>query len=312
MAGGLHRRVFSGEAAPVNTRIVSVGECMVELAPAGAGRLQPGFAGDTFNTAWYLRRELPAAWEVAYASAVGDDPLSAQMVDFMAAAGLETRTVQRLPGLTVGLYLISLTRGERSFTYWRGQSAARHLADNPVALASALQGAGWIYFSGITLAILAPDARERLLACLRTARSAGAKVAFDPNRRPRLWPDAAVMNREILAGAAVSSLVLPSFDEEAQWHGDTTPEATLERYRELGVETVAVKNGAGRIHAEAGEVTCHYDPPPVEPVDTTAAGDSFNAGVIAALATGVALPAALARGAALARRVIGGYGALVP
>lgn len=285
---------------------------MVELAPAGAGLLKQGFAGDTFNTAWYLRRELPASWEVGYVTAVGDDPLSAQMVAFMEGAGLATRHIRSIPGGTVGLYLISLERGERSFTYWRGQSAARRLADQSETLSAAMRETGWIYFSGITLAILAPEDRERLLHCLREAKAAGARVVFDPNLRPRLWPDAGTMCREVLAGAAVSSLVLPSFDEEATWHGDGGVEATLARYRSLGVETVVVKNGARRIEAVSGGRRFHHDPQPVEPVDTTAAGDSFNAGVLGALATGSELPEALARGCALARRVIGGSGALVP
>lgn len=285
---------------------------MVELAPAGAGLLRQGFAGDTFNTAWYLRRELPAAWEVGYVSAVGDDPLSVQMVAFMEAAGLMTRHLRRIPGGTVGLYLISLEGGERSFTYWRGQSAARRLADDSETLSAAMRETGWIYFSGITLAILAPENRERLLHCLRQAKASGARVVFDPNLRLRLWPDPGTMRREVLAGAAVSSLVLPSFDEEARWHGDADIEATLARYRGLGVETVVVKNGAGRIEAVSDGRRLQHDPQPVEPVDTTAAGDSFNAGVMAALATGSDLPEALARGSALARRVIGGSGALVP
>jgi 2-dehydro-3-deoxygluconokinase len=308
----LRRRLVWGEVAPVNIRIVCIGECMVELAPAGAGLLRQGFAGDTFNTAWYLRRQLPAPWDVGYVTAVGDDPLSGQMVTFMEAAGLTARHVRRISGGTVGLYLISLERGERSFTYWRGQSAARRLADNSETLGAALQETGWIYFSGITLAILAPEDRERLLHCLREAKAAGARVVFDPNLRPRLWPDAGTMRREALAGAAVSSLVLPSFDEETRWHGDGDMEATLARYRSLGVETIVVKNGAGRIEAVSGDRRFHHDPQAVEPLDTTAAGDSFNAGVMAALATGSELPEALARGAALARRVIGGFGALVP
>ena len=121
-------------------RVVCVGECMVELAPAGDGLLRQGFAGDTFNTAWYLKRLRPD-WQVDYLSAVGSDAISDAMLGFMAAAGIGTDHVARRTERTVGLYLITLDKGERSFSYWRSQSAARTLADDPVALAHGMAGA---------------------------------------------------------------------------------------------------------------------------------------------------------------------------
>ena len=280
---------------------------MVELAPAGQGLLRQGFAGDTFNTAWYLKRLCPQ-WQVDYLSAVGRDAISDAMLGFMAGAGIGTEHVVRRAERTVGLYLISLDRGERSFSYWRGQSAARTLADEPEALRRGLAGAGLVVISGITLAILAPDRRKVLLEALRVS---GAVIAFDPNMRPRLWPDRAEMLAAVAEAAGVADIVLPSFDEEAALVGDATPEATLARYRAMGPDVVVVKNGGGRIHAcdAAGEV--RFDPTPIKPVDTTAAGDSFNAGFLAARFGGAGLVASVAAGSALAGRVIGHPGALV-
>ena len=280
---------------------------MVELAPAGQGLLRQGFAGDTFNTAWYLKRLCPQ-WQVDYLSAVGRDAISDAMLGFMAGAGIGTEHVVRRAERTVGLYLISLDRGERSFSYWRGQSAARTLADEPEALRRGLAGAGLVVISGITLAILAPDRRKVLLEALRVS---GAVIAFDPNMRPRLWPDRAEMLAAVAEAAGVADIVLPSFDEEAALMGDATPEATLARYRAMGPRVVVVKNGGGRIHAcdAAGEV--RFDPTPIKPVDTTAAGDSFNAGFLAQFLAGAGLVASVAAGSALAGRVIGRPGALV-
>ena len=117
-------------------RIVCIGECMVEMAPDPEGRYVMGFAGDTFNTAWYLRRALPAGWQVDYATAIGDDATSDQMLAFFRAEGIGTSHVQRLPGAGVGLYLITLAGAERSFSYWRSASAARRLAADPAALST--------------------------------------------------------------------------------------------------------------------------------------------------------------------------------
>ena len=162
-------------------RVVAIGECMVELAPTGDGTFTMGFAGDTFNTAWYLRRLMPKASTVSYLSAVGTDHISDRMVEFLAAEGIAIDHLQRLPERSVGLYMIQLAKGERSFSYWRSTSAARLLAEDPTQLNAALDGADLIYLSGITLAILSEGARLRLLSALALARAAGSRVAFDPN-----------------------------------------------------------------------------------------------------------------------------------
>lgn len=292
---------------------LSIGECMVELAPQPGGLFSMGFAGDTFNTAWYARRCLPEGWRVAYHSAVGQDAVSDAMLEFMAAADIDTAHVARLPDRTVGLYLISLQNGERSFAYWRGQSAARMLASDPGRLLRALAGVRVAYLSGITLAILEPPDRIRLLAALAAARAAGTLVVFDPNLRPRLWPDVPAMCAAIMQGAGVADVVLPSHEDEAAHFGDADPDATAARYAGAGAGLVVVKNGPGEMLAWSGGQVHRVTPPPVrQVVDTTAAGDSFNAGFLAARLTGAPLAEAMARGAAIAARVIAARGALVP
>jgi 2-dehydro-3-deoxygluconokinase len=294
-------------------RVVSIGECMVEIGPAGEpGLYRMGFAGDTFNTAWYLRRRLRADWSVDYVSAVGTDAASDRMIDFMEGAGVGTSHVARLPDATVGLYLIELKDGERSFSYWRGQSAAKRLAEHEGRLRAALDGAALAYVSGITLAILAPQDRTRLLSALADYRTGGGRVAFDPNLRPRLWPSPAAMTVALAEAARHADIVLPSFEDDAGAFGDPDPAACARRYAALGAAEVVVKNGAGRMAALADGAAHVHDPVPApEVVDTTAAGDSFNAGYLACRLTGGTVPEALAAGSALAARVVGGRGALV-
>jgi len=294
-------------------RILAIGECMVELAPLPeSGTFRMGFAGDTFNTAWYLRRHLPADWRVDYLTAVGTDAVSGRMVGMFRDAGIGTDHVARLPDRTVGLYLIELANGERSFSYWRGQSAARALAADPGRLSTALKGATLAYLSGITLAILPEEDRARLLAALSEFRAAGGLVAFDPNLRPRLWPSPQAMTRAVMQAAEVSDIALPSFEDEATFFADTDPAATLWRYQRAGAATVIVKNGSGTILAADADASCtHVPAPAADVVDTTAAGDSFNAGFLAARLTGASLAAAIESGARLAVRVIAARGALV-
>ena len=294
-------------------RFLSIGECMAELAPASvAGNYTLGFAGDTFNTAWFLARIRPDA-DVAFFTAAGTDTISGQMRDAFVDGGILTDYVQTIPDRTVGLYLISLDNGERSFSYWRGQSAARQLADDAGALAHAMENSDTIYFSGITLAILDAPARATLLDEMRTARAAGKTIAFDPNLRPRLWTNDAEMTSVIMEGATVADIVLPSFEDEADHFGDADPQATADRYLAVGATTVVVKNGADDVlFVEKGETGIVPVTAISEVVDTTAAGDSFNAGVFAGLASGSSLADAIALACRLSGLVVQGKGALVP
>jgi 2-dehydro-3-deoxygluconokinase len=293
-------------------RVLSIGECMVELSQAGQGLLRKGFAGDTFNTAWYLRASLPDDWQVDYLTGLGDDPLSEEMLGFMAKAGIGTEAIRRIPGRTPGLYLISLKDGERTFSYWRDSSAARLLADDPDHLRQSIEAADVLYFSGITLAILQPAAAETLLSELRRAKAAGKPIAFDPNIRPRLWSDKVRMLDTISAGARAASIVLPSFDDENTHFGDVNVSATIERYQSLGVERVVVKNGAqGATVAEGDQTVFIPAVPPEKLVDTTSAGDSFNGGFLARFMTGASPAEACAHGAAVASVVIAHHGALI-
>lgn len=294
-------------------RILAIGECMAELAPlAEPGTFRLGFAGDTFNTAWYLARLVPD-FAVSYFTAVGEDAISTQMVDMIRDSGIGTSRVQIVPDRSVGLYLISLDEGERSFSYWRGQSAARLLARDREALDQAMTGADLIYVSGITLAILDVEGRRTVLDALEGARQAGKRVAFDPNLRSHLWTTPKEMTDTVMQAAALCDIALPSFEDEAQWFGDADPDATLNRYDSAGATTVVVKNGKDQVkYSHAGEMGRVDVAPVTSVVDTTAAGDSFNAAILAGIALDKSLSDSVALACRLAGRVVQGKGALVP
>ncbi|MGI2031498.1 sugar kinase [Rhizobium panacihumi] len=293
-------------------KFLSIGECMVELSQAGDGLLRKGFAGDTFNTAWYMRACLSPDWSVDYFTALGDDPMSDEMLAMMAKASIGTGQIRRIPGKTPGLYLITLKDGERTFSYWRDTAAAKKLADDADHLRKAIEASDIVYFSGITLGILSSEAIDTLLSELRRAKALGKIVAFDPNIRPRLWAGKDIMLKTIEAGARAASLVLPSFDDEKAHFGDVDVAATIARYHVLGVPTVVVKDGPNGVTLSFDSKVEHV--PAVEAkavVDTTSAGDSFNGGFLSRLLTGATPAEAAAHGAAVATTVIGHHGALI-
>src|SRR6202167_6088357 len=107
------------------TIAVCVGEVLIGLARAADGRVALYCAGDTFNTAVYLAR---AGVDVAFATALGDDPYSESIMALAAAEGVAGNLVLRAPGRLPGLCLIENgPTGDRSFRYWREGAPARDL-----------------------------------------------------------------------------------------------------------------------------------------------------------------------------------------
>ncbi len=294
-------------------RIVSIGECMVELSGGEGGMYRLGFAGDTLNSAHYLKARLGDDWQVDYFTCVGDDLYSGQMVDHIGTCGIGTDHIAGIEGKRAGLYMIHQAEGDRHFTYWRDTAAAKMLADNPARLQAALDGADVIYFSGITLAILSDAARQTLLQAIGERRQAGAKVCFDPNIRPALWASKDAVREALMAAAKVSTIVLPTHEDEVPYFGDADAKATLARYIDAGVSEVVVKNGSDPALIGVDGQLFEIAASKVEKVvDATGAGDSFNGGYIAARLTGADPEAAGKAGHATAAVVIGHHGALVP
>lgn len=293
-------------------KILSIGEAMVELSQAQEGLWRLGIAGDTLNTAWYLRKLLPQDWQVGYCSRVGLGEFSQKAVEFIDAAGIDASTIHRDSQHEIGVYAISLKDGERSFSYWRDNSAAKKLASDPKELDAALANVDIVYLSGITLAILSDADRANLYAALKRTKAAGTQIIFDTNLRPRLWPDTAAMCREVEVMATIADLMLPSYDDEQDYFGDTDPKATIRRYLSRGAGQVVVKAGGNAIHYGGREGEGLIDDLTREiPVDTTSAGDSFNAGFLAAKLQGASIEQAIRAGHALSSQVIQYRGALV-
>ena len=305
----------NGPGRPV--RVLAIGECMTELVHLDASTLRLGHAGDTFNTAVYLARCTdPEQVEVDYLTVVGTDRYSEGIITALRREGIGTGPVRRIDGALPGLYLVDTDAdGERAFTYYRSQSAARELFGPlcPPDVDGLPETYDVVYLSAITLHILPPGARERLLTALRAARARGSEIVFDSNYRPAGWPDRETARAAVTAAWRLTTVALPTFADEAALFADGSAADSVLRLAGLGIPEVVVKDGARGCVVWDGERPC---PVPVAAapsvVDTTAAGDAFNGGYLAARLTGADPLTAARRAGALAGRVIGHRGAVLP
>ncbi len=290
--------------------IIAVGEAMIEMAVTDQNLFRRGFAGDTFNTIWYMAQMLGSQFDVGFLTNVGMDSISDAFVEEIRSDGVKTNRIQKVPDRTMGLYMIELDGSERCFHYWRKNSAARLLADDAEWLSEAISDTSLIHFSGITLAILSKESRKRLFDSLSLARSNGARISFDPNIRPKLWSSRHELCETLQRFLTVTDIALPSFEDESIHWGDSSPEDTLNRFASEGVTEIAVKNGSGAVVAMAGGETIIKPTPTVLGVcDTSGAGDAFNAGYLASRLLGYSQEHSIVRGQKLSGEVIRHFGA---
>lgn len=298
--------------APV---VVCFGECMIELrrAARGADTWAQGFAGDCYNVAAYLQR---LGVSTAFMTALGHDEFSKAMLAEWEAEGIATALVLRHPDRIPGLYAIRLDdAGERSFVYWRGQSAARAFfecqgADQACAAAAT---ARLLYVSGITLSLFDDAGRAKIMALAAAVRANGGMVAFDTNYRAKGWLDADDARAAFTAIGHYADIVLPTLEDEQALFGDVDAAACAQRWYGLGVREVVVKQGPHGALVSLGGEQAHVPAAPAAHVtDTTGAGDAFNAAYLAQRLGG-ATPARSAEAAALlAAEVVQSPGAILP
>jgi len=295
-------------------RAICVGEVLIELARGADGTFALSCGGDTFNTAIYLAR---AGIDVAFATAVGDDPYSDSVLALAAAEGVASNLILRVPGRQPALCLIDDDRsGKRVLRYWRDGAPARDLFELPdwMRVAESLTSARLIYFSGITLSLYSNNGLGRFFAVLEVARQQGAKVVFDGNFRPRGWKGDLARTRTVFIETLKRvDIALPAFDDEAVLWGDPSPESTVARLQAFGIGEIVVKNGPNSALVATGGAQEFVPVPEVlVPVDATAAGDGFNAGYLAARLSGTDPAQAASAAHRLAGNVIRHPGALMP
>lgn len=282
---------------------------MLELVSQQGDCLDKGFAGDTYNTALYLHRCAPTI-SVSYFTALGNDPLSSELLCKMREEGINTEYVLSSDVHNLGLYMVKTdVQGERTFTYWRQNSAATQSLN---LLNGQKIEADLFYFSAISLAILDHDQKDKLFKLIAELKATGCKISFDPNYRPNLWKSKDEAQKWTDAAYAVSDLVFPGGDDHAELYDHTNMAAILDHLEQFEIDEIVVKNGASSVNIL---IDNKLDRVPIEPVekvvDTTAAGDSFNGGYLAARLTGRSHIDAARYGAKVAATVIGFPGAII-
>jgi len=302
----------------MKSAIAVVGECMLQLGELqqaddpNALNAKLSYGGDTLNTALYLSR---LGVQVDYVTAVGDDSMSDWLINCWQQEGIGCEHVERFAGGVPGLYLIELdAQGERTFKYWRKGSPASRLFDEPARaerLYAHLSSYPNLYLSGITLALYKTEALASFLKFLREYAQGGGKVFFDGNYRASLWSSPSAALEAFKAVYSVTEVALPTLDDEIQVTGINDPELAIAQLKKWGVKEVALKMGEKGSIVSHGSCLQRIPTHSINIVDTTSAGDSFNAGYISARLGGKTPAESADQGNRLAAVVIQHRGAVI-
>jgi 2-dehydro-3-deoxygluconokinase len=288
--------------------VAAIGECMVELREGRGGKYDRAFGGDTLNTAIYLSR---LGVPTSYITALGDDPLSDEMLTAWQAEGVDTKFVTRVEDRLPGLYILQNdASGERQFHYWRDNAPARDIfsAEN-LHLAEALLQYDWIYFSGVSLSLYGAEGRARLFDYLQRANDAGAWIVFDTNFRKPGWPDRREAEVAFRKAIDMADILFASHDDMEGIFGRAS--IAIFENAPCVEKILKLPDASARLMWHGKEE--FVAPLPVKKiVDTTAAGDSFAAAYLAARIAKKSPLMAAADGHRLANKVIQHQGAIIP
>ncbi|MCX2780456.1 sugar kinase [Microbulbifer thermotolerans] len=306
------------------TDLVILGESMLELSQVEPGLYRQSFAGDVHSVAVYFKRLADAEDRVRLLTAVGNDSASDQMIAALLEEDIDTSLVFRHPNRQLGLYIVSNDAcGERNFSYWRSNSAAREImsllrdatllaGDSGLLPSKLVPCPDLFFFSGISLAVLTPDTRPAFWDLLLQLRDAGARIVFDPNYRPKLWASRKDTRTEYALAFEYSHLVLPGIEDLEALYGVQDFCGACEFLEQFDIEELVIKDGPNGVYYRGPEESFLEPITPVEQVvDTTAAGDSFNGSYLAFRSQGASPREAIARAATISALVIQHKGALV-
>lgn len=262
--------------------VLFIGEAMLELVNKDKHTIAKSFAGDTFNSGVYLKRAFPEI-NSHFMTAIGNDMLSREFVEKAQQEQLNTDAIAISDNNHLGAYMVvNDETGERTFIYWRNDSAARLMLSSLSEkqhehLITGFGEKSVVFFSGIILAVLLPKERELFWRLLNQLQEQGATIVFDPNYRPALWENADIAKQQIEKAFSFSDWLMPGLDDFTSLYGFSDIKQCLTFCQQFSFEELVVKQGSNSVHVINQQGHQELDiVKSKNVVDTTSAGDAFN------------------------------------
>ena len=259
------------------TRVWVTGDAVVDLIPDSETSYLKCPGGAPANVAVAISR---LGGDSAFFGRVGQDPLGRFMKQVLKNEGVDTQYMLLDEEHRTSTVIVDLDdHGERSFTFMVKPSADQFLQPQDVP---AFKQGEWLHVCSIALAN--EPSRSTTLAAMKAIKAAGGYVSFDPNLRAEVWLNPADLKSVVLQAVALADVVKFSDDELLFLTDKADLQTALswlnEQYDLPLIVITQGKKGALVIHNNEQQLITGK---PVNPVDTTGAGDAFVGGLLAGL-----------------------------
>jgi 2-dehydro-3-deoxygluconokinase len=285
--------------------ILAIGEPMIEFNQTKPGEPQylQGYGGDSSNAIIAAARQ---GARTAYYTRLGDDEFGRMFLKLWTAEGVDVSRVQKDPAAFTAVYFVQHGPQGHQFSYVRAGSAASRMRPEDLPALDAR----FVHASGISMAISA-SAAQAVLSAFDKAKKGGAKVSFDSNLRPRLWP-VEEARKGIAAAAKLADYFFPSLEDAEALSGLKDRDAIIDWAHRLGAVNVFLKLGAEGVMVSNVSSRQWIRGIKVKSVDATGAGDCFCGAALARLAAGDDVFTAARYANVAAALATTGYGAVAP
>ena len=291
--------------------VCSIGEAMIEISNIKNSLYNQSFAGDTLNFCNYLDKKKLNAF---FLSAIGKSEINQSLLDFVKSKNISTKYIKQINQFEVGLYLIkNKDNGEKQFFYWRDESAAKHYFNNIdfLNLYKELKNFDYIYFSGITLSIIHISKLNNFIKLLRLLKSKKIKIVFDFNIRPSRWNK---KNLNIFLDSVLKfvDICFLSGEDMNYWKNKNNIKSYEQIVRKYKIKHSIFRKNAKFTYVFLNKTRYVFRNKLLKKVvDTSGAGDGFNAAYLSNFIVNNDPVLALKAGSSLGSKIVMKKGAIV-
>ena len=291
--------------------VCSIGEAMIEISNVKNSLYNQSFAGDTLNFCNYLDKKKLNAF---FLSAIGKSEINQSLLDFVKSKNISTKYIKQINQFEVGLYLIkNKDNGEKQFFYWRDESAAKHYFNNIdfLNLYKELKNFDYIYFSGITLSIIHISKLNNFIKLLNLLKSKKIKIVFDFNIRPSRWNK---KNLNIFLDSVLKfvDICFLSGEDMNYWKNKNNIKSYEQIVRKYKLKHSIFRKNAKFTYVFLNKTRYVFKNKLLKTVvDTSGAGDGFNAAYLSNFIVNNDPVLALKAGSSLGSKIVMKKGAIV-
>lgn len=273
-----------------NSQVVAIGEILIDFvltcprSHVEAPIFEKCFGGSPMNTIVGVSRLEVSSGAIA---AVGDDPFGTFLIEELKRNKVDVSQVKVKKGrrTTIAFVANERTSAERSFLFyrkpWTGETADSALEPNDVD-PDYIGKAKILHVSGFALS--QNPCRHAVFEAMDCARKSGVRISFDPTLRVDVWDSVSTLQRIYNRALRLSDIVIFSEEESEFLFGTSKPEEAARRAMKYGVGIVGIKLGKKGSYIISKDGKTFQAPAfKVKAVDTTGAGDGWNAGLLAGL-----------------------------